>query len=218
MRASIFDIRHNFSFNASYELPIGPGKRFGSNLNGFAKHLLGGWQINSILGVAAGSPVTVTTGSNYSGSRDRRNPDRPSVRSGFSNNPSEGTSAGCGSFAAGTPLGTPNLYFDPCAFELPPPVNVNGVDLFTYGDVARSSVRGPGFANWDLGVFKNFTVSEDVQVQFRTEFFNLANRANFASPQLAVFTRSGGVRGSSGRISRTVTKSRNIQFALKILF
>ena len=71
---------------------------------------------------------------------------------------------------------------------------------------------------WSLGLFKNFTIGERVGIQFRSEFFNLANRANFSHPQILVFTRSGGIRGTAGTISRTVTTSRQIQFALKITF
>ena len=50
------------------------------------------------------------------------------------------------------------------------------------------------------------------------EFFNIINHANFAHPRANVFTSSGGIRGSIGRISRTVTTSRQIQLALKITF
>jgi hypothetical protein len=134
----------------------------------------------------------------------------------MSNNPVEGTSVGClnpdntVAVAAGTPLGTPDLYYDPCAFELPP--------AGFFGDVARSTVRGPGIAMWSLGLFKNFTIGERVGVQFRTEFFNLANRANFAHPAILLFQTSGEYRGTAATIDRTVTTSRQIQFALKFTF
>ena len=207
---SIYDIRHNFSFNGSYDLP------FGSTLSGWQGTLAKGWSVNSILTLASGGPASISTSFNQSRNRDTRNPDRPSVRSGFTNNPVEGTSAGClnpdGSVAvaAGTPLGTPDLYYDPCAFELPP--------AGFFGDVARSTVRGPGIAMWSLGLFKNFTIGERVGAQFRTEFFNLANRANFSHPQIRLFQRNGDIRGTAGSIDRTVTTSRQIQFALKFTF
>ncbi len=205
--ASIYDIRHNFSFNGSYDLP------FGSTLSGWQGTLAKGWSVNSIFTLASGGPSSATTSFNRSRNRDTRRPDRPSVVSGMSNNPVEGTSVGCaaeGGPAAGTPLGTPDLYYDPCAFELPP--------AGFFGDVARSTVRGPGIAMWSLGLFKNFTIGERVGAQFRTEFFNLANRANFGHPNISVFQSSGEYRSQAGVIDRTVTTSRQIQFALKFTF
>ena len=71
---------------------------------------------------------------------------------------------------------------------------------------------------WSLGLFKNFTIGERVGAQFRTEFFNLANRANFSHPQIRLFQRNGDIRGTAGSIDRTVTTSRQIQFALKFTF
>jgi hypothetical protein len=193
--ASIFDIRHNFSFNATYELPVGRGKRFGSNLGGPAEQLLGGWQINSILSFAAGNPVTLLTSFNRSRNRDSRQPDRPDLVAGRSNNPV---------------LGGPDRYFDPTAFVLPP--------VGFHGNLGRSTLRGPGLAVLDLGLSKSFQITEDVKAQFRSEFFNLPNRANFTTPANAIFTPAGAIRGNAGRITGTVTTSRQIQFGLKITF
>ena len=200
---SIFDVRHSFSFNAIYELP------FGNDLDGAARHLLGGWEINSILVLSSGNPATIITGFNRSGSVDTRNPDRPDLAGAKANN-TEGGSSGCGKIAAGTPLGTPDLWFDPCVFELP----LAG----TLGNLGRSAVRGDGVVQLDLGISKNFDVTERVGAQFRAEFFNIINTANFAHPSASLFTSSGGRRGNTGRISRTVTTSRQIQFALKFTF
>ncbi len=210
---SIFDVQHNFSFNAGWELPIGRGRYFGSNLSGLGQQLLGGWQLNSIITLATGSPVTMITTFNRSQNQDARAPDRPSLRSGFSNNPNEGTSAGCaaqGGPAAGTPVGTPDLWFDPCVFELP--------TAGFYGDLARSTVRGPGFAQVDFSIFKNFEIGENEGVPFSTEFFNLFNRANFGFPANGVFNSDESFRGNAGRITNTVATSRQIQFALRITF
>jgi len=201
---SIFDVRHSLSFNAIYDLP------FGNNLDGAAKHILGGWEINSILVLSGGNPVTIITGFNRSGNVDSRNPDRPDLISGAKANNIEGTTAGCGSVAAGEQLGTPDRWFDPCVFELP---------LWgTLGNLGRSAVRGDGVVQLDFGITKRFDLSEQVGMQFRAEFFNIINHANFAHPSANVFTSSGAIRGSVGRITRTVTTSRQIQLALKITF
>ena len=112
--------------------------------------------------------------------------------------------------AAGTPLGTPDLWFDPCAFELP----LNGM----LGNVGRTTARGQGVIQFDFGLSKRLTVTEDVGIQFRAEFFNVPNRANFAHPSASTLQSSGTYRGNSGNITRTVTTSRQVQTALKRIY
>jgi hypothetical protein len=188
---SIFDVQHAFVLNGVYALP------FGDNLDGAAKHILGGWEVNSILSLTTGNPVTITTGFNRANNRDTRNPDRPD-QVGNTNNPVVGDGR------------DPDRYFDTGAFALP----AEG----THGDLQRSSLRGPGVATWDFGFFKNFNIGEQVGAQFRAEFFNVLNRANFAAPSGAIFTSSGSVRGNAGKITSTVTTGRQIQFALRSTF
>jgi len=55
-------------------------------------------------------------------------------------------------------------------------------------------------------------------MQFRTEFFNILNRANFGEPQNGIFNSDGSFRSNVGRVTRTVSTSRQIQLALKIIF
>lgn len=124
--------------------------------------------------------------------------DRPNLAPGASNNPV---------------LGGPDQYFDPTAFEFP--------EAGFYGNLGRNTLIGPGFANFDFSVFKNTAepaISEQFQIQFRVEFFNLFNRVNFGEVSERLFTSRGGRRGSAGRISSTTTTSRQIQMGLKILF
>ncbi len=187
--ATVFDIRHNFSFNASYELP------FGRDLSGAAKVAAAGWQINSIVTLSSGIPLTAVTSFNRANNIEIRQPDRPNLRAGASNNPK---------------IGDVNRWFDTSVFELPP----QGV----FGDLGRTTLRAAGFAQWDFGLFKNFDLSEEVGMQFRAEFFNILNRANFGEPQNGIFNRDGSFRSNVGRVTRTVSTSRQIQFALKIVF
>ncbi|MGA9247718.1 MAG: hypothetical protein WBV87_05715, partial [Candidatus Acidiferrales bacterium] len=70
---------------------------------------------------------------------------------------------------------------------------------------------------WDFSVLKNTSITERCNLQFRAEIFNLLNRANFNTPNLIVFTPSG-VSGTAGAISSTATTSRQVQFALKLLW
>ena len=134
---------------------------------------------------------------------------------GFSNNPVKGVSKGCPGVPAGTPLGTPDLYFDPCAFELP--------EAGFYGNLGRNTVIGPGLANFDFAVVKNTTLSEGKSLQFRAEAFNVLNRANFNRPgplteSIRLFNASGSRVASSATIRSTLTDSRQIQLGLKFTF
>ena len=81
-----------------------------------------------------------------------------------------------------------------------------------FGTLGRNAVRGPGQANLDFSLQKRFALSERAGLNFRTEFFNLFNRANFSNP--------GGSFDSStfGMISSTNANARIIQFGLKLTF
>ena len=100
-------------------------------------------------------------------------------------------------------------YFDPNAFLLP----ATG----TLGNVSRGRFTGPGFWNLDMSLFKRIPVSEKLNLQFRAEAFNVFNHANFASPNQIVFSGTA-ISPSAGVISETNGTSRQIQFALKLLF
>jgi hypothetical protein len=106
-------------------------------------------------------------------------------------------------------LGTPDQWYDPRAFVLP----AQG----TFGNVARGSLRGPGLFDFDTSLFKKIRISEGLNLQFRTEAFNILNHPNFAFPNEVVFSGSS-YSSSAGAITNTATTSRQIQFALKLLF
>ena len=208
---SNFDIRNNAVINFNYDLP------FANSLSGVAGHLLSGWGIGSILTLAQGVPFTVqnTANRSRSGATGARFSDRPDLVVGASNNPTSGVSNGCtfgtSSFPAGTPLGTPDSYFDPCSFT--------PQALGYFGTLGRNTLTGPGVAQFDLTLTKIFQIQEGRDLQFRAEFFNLANRPNFATPNsLGLFDNSGRLSGSTGSINETTTTSRQIQFGLKYTF
>jgi hypothetical protein len=131
-----------------------------------------------------------------------------------------GTTAGCLGVPAGKKLGTPNLWYDPCAFTLQSPGFL--------GTAGRDILRGPGVANLDFSMVKDTAVpmlGEAGKLEFRTEIFNILNRANFDSPDRTVFAGSSlpgaapeSVLPTAGQITRTLTTSRQIQFALKLIF
>jgi hypothetical protein len=92
------------------------------------------------------------------------------------------------------------------------------------GNSGRNIANGPGLANLDFSVFKNNYVkriSENFNVQFRAEFFNILNRANFDPPLTPVdaFDASGNSTiGAAGTLTATTTAAREIQFALKVIW
>jgi len=83
--------------------------------------------------------------------------------------------------------------------------------------VARGSLRGPGLVNVDTSLFKKFTVSEKLTMQFRAEMFNVLNHANFSYPNEIVFN-GNDISPSAGVITQTNGTSRQLQFALKLIF
>jgi hypothetical protein len=113
------------------------------------------------------------------------------------------------SFKGAVLLHNPNQWFNPNGFLLP----AQG----TYGNLGRGTLNGPGLAGLDVSLSKETTVSERLKLQFKGEFFNVLNRANFATPNPIVFS-NGAISSSAGLITATATTSRQIQFGLKLIF
>jgi hypothetical protein len=199
---SALHAQHHSVFYASYPFPFRSGNRA-------LALLIQSWKVNAIGTFTSGRPFTVPVGFSRSGNGDPNTPDRPNLRPGSSNNPTQGVSSGPPGLS-GRKLGTPELWFDPFAFTLPLPG--------TYGTLGRNTLIGPGFATLDFSVEKGFAVRENLQVQFRAEFFNLTNRANFGLPFSEVFNPNGFVEPQAGLITNTISPPRQIQFGLKILF
>jgi len=199
-----YDVRNLAVISAVYELPIGRGRRFAGNLNGLSNALAGGWSVNSIVLLQSGFPFTPQLSYNPSNDGDTRNPVRPYINPNFK-----------GSIITGNP----NQWFNPNAF-LPVPTNSG-----FFGNLGRNTLTGPGVATWDFSAVKDIPLKERLNLQFRAEIFNLLNRANFNTPNLIVFTPTSLVSptvinpsGTAGAISSTSTTSRQVQFALKLLF
>ena len=195
---SSFWAKHVFAGNWSYELP------FAQSWKGAAGLLLKGWQLNNIITVQSGQPFEVREGFNRSGNLNTVNyamHERPNLKPGFSNNPI---------------LGDPARYWDVNAFELQP--------ANQRGDLGRNTLIGPGLIGFDLSAAKLFAIDEMRRVEFRAESFNLPNHPNFAVPSGLIAFTGANSNGSPviapnwGVISSTVTTSRQIQFALKLIF
>ena len=155
--------------------------------------MISGWGINSIVTVQSGFPFTPQLSYNPSNTGDTRNPVRP-----FSNP----------AFTGPVILGSPNQWFNPAAFLAPP--TASGF----YGNVGRDTLTGPGLVDWDFSLLKDTRIHERLNLQFRAEFFNILNHANFNTPNAVVFTPN--LSPTAGIITATSTTSRQIQFALKL--
>jgi hypothetical protein len=188
---SAFDARHVFVANFLYPLPVNVTNRA-------VGALLNGWHLTGIVELTSALPFTVFA----SGATDRDRDGsttviRPDLVPGASNNPV---------------LGDPNRWFDPSAFALPEPG--------FYGTLGRNTLRADAFQNFDLGLQKNIRLGESVTMQFRAEFFNLLNHANFQIPSVRTIfigdSRTPLV--NSGEVTETANPARQIQFGLKILW
>jgi hypothetical protein len=188
--SSDVDIRQNVVVSSIYSLPIGHSQRFGGNWNGTADLLLGGWQLAGILTAHTGLPVNIV--------RDGNNSLCPGARPNLVGNP-EAVPGGQ----------TLSQYFNTAAFASS---SFTGGEACGIGDAGRNPVRGPGYVNGDLSVFKNFELKEPYKIQIKFEFFNLTNTPHFANP--------GGDQSlhSFGEIAGTIANPRIVQFSAKVMF
>lgn len=191
---STYNVRNLAVINGTYALPIGHGRAWLGNLSGTGEKIAGGWSLSAITTIQSGFPFTPQLGYNPSNNGDSRNPVRPNW------NPA---------FTGPVILGSPNKYFNPNAF-LPPATG-------TYGNVGRDVLTGPGLADLDLSVLKTTQLTERINLQFRAEFFNIMNHANFGTPNAVVFSSATTTPSpTAGVITSTSTASRQIQFGLKL--
>jgi hypothetical protein len=199
---SDFDVRHNWVLNFSYELP------FANNLTGVSGAILDGWIVSGIWTARSGQPLTVFVTSNRSRSlwNPSRGPgigqDRPSYAPGFG--PDNAV------------LGRPEQWFNPAAFVLQP--------AGTFGNTGRGDFTGPNLRTLDLSLTKQArwgVLGNNGRIEFRVEAFNVLNRANFGNPELRAFAGQAdneAVSATFGRISNTVTSSRQIQLGIRAVF
>jgi hypothetical protein len=185
---SDYDVRHNFVFNYTWEIPAPAA-------SGLRSLVLNGWQISGIVTMRSGVPFSPLLAFDRARALPRSGGagQRPDYAPGQSD----------------TVLGGHEQYFDPLAYVLP----AEG----TLGNVPRNSLIGPGYASWDSSLIKNFALGNRRRLQFRVEAFNLLNRANFGLPAATVFNAAGRV-ASAGEITTTVGTARQVQLGLKFEF
>jgi len=207
------DLRHRFTISYLYELPVGRGRQFLTDVSGVADAFLGGWQLAGITTAQSGEAVTASMSSDLSntGSFSYR-PDQIANPYNFSfNTASQGTDFGC------TNPGhqTLDCWFNQAAF-VAPPLASGQQSAHRFGNSRIGNLRGPDLVDFDFVLQKNFKIREAQQIEFRAEFFNLFNHPNFGLPgggsQIAIDVPGGAA------ITNTATDNRQIEFALKYTF
>ena len=191
-----FDRTHRFVTAFNYDLPFGKGRHFGSKWNSVTNAILGGWQFNGILTFSGGNPFSVFASSADSCGCTVGELRADRIKDG--NLPEDQRST--------------TGWFDKTAFT-DPPSSTATEGGGRYGNSGRNIIEGPGLANVDLSVFKEFQVHENVQLQFRGEFFNAFNRVNFLYPD----SSNNAIWQTGGLITKALPP-RIGQIALKIIF
>jgi hypothetical protein len=193
-----FNIAHNLEVNFTWG--------FGTPkwTSGFTAWALGGWQVGGVFEASTGVPFTPGFAGDTLGLKSTDpNIDVPNLSGG----------SGCGSLVN---FGNPIHYIKTQCFTVPNPITLRG-------NLGRNTLIGSGLLNFDFSVFKNNYVkriSDTFNVQFRAEFFNILNRANFSPPldNRNIFDSSGNPIANAGLITSTQTPSRQIQLAVKVIW
>jgi outer membrane receptor protein involved in Fe transport len=199
--SSDFDIRHNVVAAFTYQVPGGAHYR----------QLTNGWSLQGLFTAHTGTPYTPLLGQDVAGDGDQfaANNQRPNIVPGVPRY-----------IASSAP---PYQIANPAAFAVPA--------AGTFGNAGRNILRNPGLEQFDFSVLKNARISERITAQFRAEFFNVLNHADFASPaasgnNLLTAGPSFGLSQESANMSAGGLLSplfnsggpRSLQFALKLLF
>ncbi|MCZ2146617.1 MAG: carboxypeptidase-like regulatory domain-containing protein [Bryobacterales bacterium] len=177
--------RHVLSAAYSYELPFGTGKALLNNMGRIGDLLVGGWALGGITYLRTGGPFSLTYTATATGWRGGR-PD-----------------AVCDGTLHGADRGTQG-WFNTACYKTPTP--------FTYGNMARNALFGPGDIVFDVNILKNVKVTERVSAQLRGEFFNFPNHVNLSGPATNISNTT-----TIGKIT-SAGDPRQVQFGLKLLF
>jgi hypothetical protein len=187
---SNFDLRHRFTFTGMFDLPFGPGRRWGAAWSGPLRGILGGWRAGTITALQSGFPFTprlTRDNSNTGNTGGLFGSDRPNrLRDPRLDHP------------------TADRFFDTSAFAVPP--------AYSFGNSGRNVLTGPRLATVDLALHKPFTLAGERRLELRAEVFNLFN-----TPPLGLPERDADQAAIFGKIL-SAGPARQIQFALKISF
>jgi len=178
------DIRHRFALSAVYS-PKAWSK------NSFTHAVTRDWRGSMVYQVQTGFPFTVSVFG-----------DTANAGTVVGENPIRANLTGQPIFGHGTRNAT--TWFNPKAFATPP--------AYTYGNVSRNSVYGPGLQTMDLGIVREFSLAEKARLEMRGEFFNAFNHTNLGTPNRFVNT------ANFGSITEVATPGREIQVSARVSF
>jgi hypothetical protein len=183
-------IKQRLVLSPIWLLPFGKGQAY-MNKGGLTNALAGGWEVSGIITFQDGFPFTVLANQDFSntGSRSPR-PDR--------------VCNGAGPQTVADWFDVNCFTTDALALAL-----ANGTPRF--GNSGRNILIGPGMQEWDVSIIKRNPITEGINLEFRAEFFNIFNHANFGTPGTTIGTSTAGVITSAA-------SPRDIQFGLKLKF
>jgi hypothetical protein len=197
-----YDVRHNFSATAVYALPFGHGQLYLPSANRVLDEAIGGWKISTAIVAYSGFPETITGPGNNSNSygNSRVNQYRALKIRNRSNENWWGTDP------SAIPCTTAGVDNGVCAFGVPAPN--------TFGTSHNGAVRGPGYRNVDLSMFKDFHTYHEQTIGFRFDAFNALNMVSYGNPD------TGITDSNFGNVSFQGVRSveRHLQFSLKYNF
>jgi hypothetical protein len=217
--AADFNVAQNLTINYIWNIPTP------QSLSGPRAWVARGWQLGGIFQIRSGLPFTPLIGGDPLGLNNT---------SAFAY-PDRLRGSGCGSLVNpgnvnnyiklqcfALPLATPAIASQCVPFEPGGSGNpvLTGTCSNLLGNGGRNEIYGPGLVNFDFSLFKDTKIKENLNLQFRAEFFNVFNHSNFNSPidNSALFNSDGSAVGGAGTIDATSTSNREIQFALKLIF
>jgi len=191
---SQIDLKNNFTASVIYDLPFGKGKQFGNGWNNLTDSLIGGWQLTIIEKITSGFANPLVDSANSSGVSFNNGGNGANF-----NRPNQ--VAGCNPYANQTKT----QFINPACFVAPAAGQL--------GNANRVPVVGPDFVNTDFSLIKQFKLPwENMGLNFRAEFFNLFNHAQFGAPVSDI--NAFGF----GSVNSTVNNPRLIQLGLKLTF
>jgi hypothetical protein len=190
-----YNSKHILSTYATYSLPVGRGRKYGANMNRAVDAVVGGWQASTIVALHSGFPLAVYNATDTSGTGSRG--PRPNC----------GTQHVYGRKSSFDSSGVFQGYvwMDPSGFSEPA--------AGTFGNCpAQGPDVGPGYENADIGVMKNFHITENKYFQFRSDFLNAFNNVQLGHPD------TNYPNPTSFGLINTSQPARNVQFALKFYY
>jgi len=187
---SDIDVRHRATITGVYEIPIGRGRKIGTDWNRWMDMAFGAWQLNGIATFSTGTPLGMSATNN----------------AGIFNQAIRANNNGTSGKLTGPVQDRLLSYFNRSVYSQPV--------AFTFGNMGPRlpDIRNDGIYTWDLSMFKEFRFVEKAKVQFRAEALNAFNTPRFSGPNTSVTS------SSFGAITSQANAPRQIQLGLKLVF